>query len=520
MHLNYFALRHFSNALHHLLKESTFINAFSFSKEEIVFSFLTTQNKELFLAVHLVNKSAYLQLLDNYNRPKRNFLFQFEECNGGIVQEVIQTPFDRSFSIQLKTGYVILFKLHGGFSNIILIDENGYVEDQFKKEFTNDSILQLKQIHKSFDLNLLLSDKIEHYTEVRKIIPLLDEHSLTFLKEENFLSLTTEKRKNLLATYFSETTAPFYLLEKASKSHLQIFPIKNTAPITNPIEAYARLARLVVPSYQFDHSKLHFNTQLSEQIKKTDKQLLKLNKQLENAINFIEYENLGHIIMANMHAIPKQVNKIELFDFYKEHDITIRLDKDLNAQENAEKYYRKSKALKLELPTIQKHLSEATSAKTQLLDVFQQLQAIKDTKSLKSFALSHHLVKEKEEKPILPFREIRVDDFDVWIGKNAANNDLLTFGYAHKNDTWLHAKDVSGSHVIIKNRSGKIITKPTIEKVAAITAYYSKSKSQGLAVVQYTIKKYVVKAKGRNPGEVHLLSEQTILVTPALHVDT
>ncbi len=120
MHLNYFALRHFSKALGQRIDEFTFINAFSFSKEELTLSFLDKENKELFLAINLVNKSCYLQVLENYNRPKRNFLYQFEECNGGIVKNIIQVNFDRSFYIEFKTGYKLLFKLHGGFSNIIL----------------------------------------------------------------------------------------------------------------------------------------------------------------------------------------------------------------------------------------------------------------------------------------------------------------------------------------------------------------------------------------------------------------
>ena len=516
MHLNYFALRHFSSALGHRIKESTFINAFSFSKEEIIFSFLTPKNIELFLSVHLENKSCYLQLLESYHRPKRNFLFQFEESNGGIVEDIIQINFDRSFYIKLKTGFKILFKLHGGFSNIVLINQDDEVDDIFRKEFANDRLIQLPELHKTFDLDLLVTTHSMEYADLKKLIPILDAHSLSFLEEIKFLTLPEIERKNIISTYFKSEQIPFTIIGGGSKSILQIFPKQEALVFDNAIEAYLRLARLVLPSYQFENSKSNLFSQLMALLKKSEKQLFSSNKQLENAMTFIEYEHLGHIIMANMHAIQKNLSTVELFDFYNEGLITIRLDKNLNAQENAEKYYRKSKALKHELPNLEKNVEVFVLQIARYKALLDQLQAIEDIKPLKAFAASNNLIKIDEEKTLFPFRKMLVDDYEVWIGKNATNNDLLTFNYAHKNDTWLHAKDVSGSHVIIKNQSGKIITKSTIEKVASITAYYSKSKNQGLAAVQYTIKKFVMKAKGRNPGKVHLLSEQTVLVKPGI----
>ena len=51
---------------------------------------------------------------------------------------------------------------------------------------------------------------------------------------------------------------------------------------------------------------------------------------------------------------------------------------------------------------------------------------------------------------------IRFQVFPVWIGKNARSNDKL-FNLAHKEDIWLHAKSVSGSHVIIRAHQKNLI---------------------------------------------------------------
>jgi predicted ribosome quality control (RQC) complex YloA/Tae2 family protein len=100
------------------------------------------------------------------------------------------------------------------------------------------------------------------------------------------------------------------------------------------------------------------------------------------------------------------------------------------------------------------------------------------------------------------------------MGRNAKNNDVLTLQYAHKEDVWLHARDVSGSHVIIKAQSGTSIPMQVIEYAARIAAYYSQRKNDGLCPVSYTFKKYIRKIKGAAPGSVRMDREEVIMVEP------
>ncbi len=100
------------------------------------------------------------------------------------------------------------------------------------------------------------------------------------------------------------------------------------------------------------------------------------------------------------------------------------------------------------------------------------------------------------------------------MGRNAENNDLLTLKYAFKEDLWLHAKDVSGSHVVIKYQSGKNFPKPVIEKAAEIAAFHSKRKADTLVPVTVTPKKFVRKPKGFAAGKVIVEREEVVLVQP------
>ena len=100
------------------------------------------------------------------------------------------------------------------------------------------------------------------------------------------------------------------------------------------------------------------------------------------------------------------------------------------------------------------------------------------------------------------------------MGKGARQNDELTQRHTHKDDLWLHAKDVAGSHVVVKYQSGKPFPETVIEKAAQLAAWYSKRKNDSMCPVLYTPKKYVRKPKGSAPGAVVVEREKVILVTP------
>ena len=105
--------------------------------------------------------------------------------------------------------------------------------------------------------------------------------------------------------------------------------------------------------------------------------------------------------------------------------------------------------------------------------------------------------------------------FTILVGRNAANNDLLTQKYAHKDDLWLHAKDVAGSHVVIRHRAGFPVPEPVIEHAAQLAAWYSRRQNDSLCPVTVTPKKFVRKPKGARPGQVKVEREEVRLVKPA-----
>ena len=103
----------------------------------------------------------------------------------------------------------------------------------------------------------------------------------------------------------------------------------------------------------------------------------------------------------------------------------------------------------------------------------------------------------------------------ILVGKNSKNNDLLTLKHAAKNDIWLHARGMAGSHVVIKTKAGQTLPNSVLEYAASLAAHFSKGKTDSLCPVIYTEKKYVRKIKGAPTGQVVVDKENTILVEPA-----
>ena len=118
------------------------------------------------------------------------------------------------------------------------------------------------------------------------------------------------------------------------------------------------------------------------------------------------------------------------------------------------------------------------------------------------------------EKVALPYHQFDFRNFRILVGKNAVANDLLTLKFSHKEDLWLHAKDVSGSHVLIKHQSGKNFPREVIEYAASLAAYNSKRKNESLCPVIVTPKKFVRKRKGDPPGAVVVEREEVMMVEP------
>ena len=100
-----------------------------------------------------------------------------------------------------------------------------------------------------------------------------------------------------------------------------------------------------------------------------------------------------------------------------------------------------------------------------------------------------------------PFHYISSDGYHIYVGKNNLQNEELSFKLANSSDWWFHAKEIPGSHVIVKT-NGDELPDRTFEEAARLAAYYSKGREQDKVEVDYTPRKNLKKPAGAKPGFV------------------
>lgn len=175
----------------------------------------------------------------------------------------------------------------------------------------------------------------------------------------------------------------------------------------------------------------------------------------------------------------------------------------------------RQKNQKLEKEKAEKALEEAKKQLKQVEELLSQYELIKDDwKKISAFEKKFIPQKTEQSSEAEPYRLFHYRGFDILVGKKAKDNDVLTLKIADKNDIWLHAKDVAGSHTVIKRAGAKQIPKDVIEYAAGLALYYSKHKNQSLAPVSYTERKYVYKPKGAVPGSMNLRKEEVLITEP------
>lgn len=510
MHNLHFTLRLLALRLDKELPGLALSEAYSQDKDELVLGF-ASKEKEFHIKLILTSSFASLSFPSSLRRKTLNSISLFEELYGLKVTKVEPVPWDRSFIIQLEQGYTLLIKMHGRQSNFIVFRQ-GLVHDLFKQQLKGDWARNLASYAGKIDHQAGIQAK--EASSLRKAIPVLDNElaDLAIQAMKKAGGKEQEALQNFLDSLFQPPA--FYLRDRNQKVQFRLVnPEPDDRVYHDILEALHAFTALYHSRQHFSQEKKGLEQQWLKQKKQAESYISKSRKRLENLLHEISPEEMGHIIMANLHAISPHQSEVELFDFYRIQNLIIPLKKELNAQQNAAYYYRKAKNRKIEIATLEENILKkegelnALCAKLQSLEESQNL---KDIKGYKKAETSKALEQESR-----PFKQFVIDGWQVWVGKSAKANDELTLHYSHKDDLWLHAKDVAGSHVLIKQQSGKKVPQRTLEKAAALAAWYSKSKNESLCAVIYTPKKFVRKAKGYGSGKVRVEREEVILVKPS-----
>ncbi|WZL74777.1 NFACT RNA binding domain-containing protein [Clostridiaceae bacterium 35-E11] len=501
---------------------------------------------------------------------------------GGKIVAIQQKDFERIIMIDIEShdelGYStikqLIIEIMGKHSNIILIDKShNKILDSIKR--ISGDINRYREIlpgrnyifppthDKKNPLHIVFEEFISLinnatsatpiykgiYTTLQGISPLCareicyhakvnSDTPISNLCEEDYKTIWSSL-KSLLAHTLSGTFSPNIIVSKNDHQVLDFYttiihlykPIYTFLffdSISDVLEQYY-LKRDV--SDRLKQKSTDLRKFVTHTINKLYKKYQKLQEEWITAEQSQKYRIYGELLTANLHSIKKGDSEIEVINFYDEHGrtICIPLDIQLTPAQNAQKYFKKYTKAKNALRELQRQLQETKEEIhyfENLLHTIENAAYLEDIEEIRSELVEEGYLRkrkttssQKKKVQSKPLSFISSDGFNILVGKNNKQNDMLTLKIAAKKDLWFHTKDIPGSHVVIVSNN-KPIPDQTILEAAEIAAFYSKAKQSSNVPVDYTEVKNVKKPSSAKPGMVIYENQKTLYITPRHDITT
>jgi len=518
---SFFFLSQLRRSLTDVLDGAVLSDAYWQSKQSVILAFEKKDGLPFYIEAYFGVNECLLNFPTSQSKS-RKAITVFKELIGLTVLSLEQAKNERAFAIHLTGKNSIVFKWFGRQSNILQW-QDGEVKGLLRSKLKNDEQFN----HASFHKHRAWTEEefISMGGELSTFIPQLGKETIrawcTFSHWDEVINLKDKWLKvEALLAYLKQPT--YYILQEKDRARFTLFHFKHDDATLLAEEHDPITAANVYFSY---HYKLNRVEALREELalfytnkhRSLQKQITQLSEKIIAFDEAIPPQHLADIIMANLHAFQGK-KEAELLNFYTGEQTIVKIKDRLSAVEYASLLYKKSKNRQTEKNKMSARVDEFKTSDEQLSIAFANL-AEADVKSLLHLREEYLPVKgisAQQQKALEPpvFKEYECQGYKIFVGRNAKNNDELTLHFAHKEDLWLHAKDVSGSHVIIKHKADKVFPKPVLERAAQLAAFYSKRKNDSLCPVMYTQKKYVRKVKGTAAGMVRVERESVILVEP------
>lgn len=514
MHNNFHFLQKLTPVLDGILRNTVVSECFSQQKDELIIRF-ETAGSPFYIKADLSPAFSCLCFPQEYHRARKNSIDLFSQLIGQRVLAIYQTPYDRSFTIRFHDSYFITFKMHANRSNV-LVGRDHYVNDVFRKNLKADMGTDIRNLARTVDWSH--ASFLSHIENLSQLYFTFGKPVWRHLTNEGFFTLSPAARWERIQTLLGYLSDPVYyhcrVDGQLTFSLVPVDKIEKTFDV--PMVALNDFYFNFVKQDAFGREKFQLITLLRKKIASAENFLSKTSRKLREIETDGSYKIWADLLMANLHVLSQGAEVVYLPDFYRDNKtVEIRLKKDLTPQKNAALFYTKSKKQQTEVHRLKETLKGKHYEIEKDRALLQRLEAIEDVKTLRDFAAQNKVtVTTDRDEEVLPYHLTTYDGYTILIGKNAASNDKLMQGYSYKDDLWLHAKDATGSHVLIKYQSGKNYPAAVIERAAQLAAYYSKRKTDTLCPVTVTPRKYVRKRKGDPAGAVVVEREDVILVEP------
>ncbi|WP_019949294.1 NFACT RNA binding domain-containing protein [Hymenobacter aerophilus] len=521
MPTNYYFLRQLAPALTRQLTGYRVVACFSQERDELVIG-LTNGTAEFWLKLTLAAAGTLLALPESFQRTRQNSVDLLPGLLGQSVAAVSAWPHDRVLQLDFDGGARLVLKLYGTRPNAIFHPADPAAPTElFHPRYLADADLKPAAL-----AALAPAAAPVAAPDPAKAYPALGDLGRAYLRTLGYDPAPLETKRALVAQVVHELEQPaaFYIVRLDNRTRLSLLPVGEVEaelPADDPIGALRRFVPRLLGRQAYE-TELRQVRQLLEKRADTAATAAQHARQRLHALeNTSGYRQTADLIMAHLSQIPAGASEVEVEDFYQPGQRRLlKLKPTETPQRTAQNLYRKAKNQQRETRELAERADRREGEAFEALERLEELAALPvgELRALRQWRKQHGLdaaAAAKAAAAELPFKTFEDSGFTILVGRNAQNNDLLTQRYAHKDDLWLHAKDVTGSHVVIRQRPGQPVPAPVLERAAQLAAWYSKRQNDSLCPVTYTPKKYVRKPRGAKPGQVAIEREKVLLVVPA-----
>jgi predicted ribosome quality control (RQC) complex YloA/Tae2 family protein len=540
---NYYTLGYLASSLDSTIRGWKIGSLYSQNRDEIILQF-DAEDEHLVISCSPAAPVMYLQ--GGMARAKRNSVDLLPAARGSTITGVSIRPADRVVIFSLSPGIEIAALFYGTKSNVLVIEPSGRIIDAFKggRKLVG-TVFRLPDGELLHDVSAFRTRASTPppgtaVSMVKKSFPVLGTTLVTEVFHRSGVSparaadtLTPREIGALEAALHSllgdlARPAPrLYCREDGTPTAFSLIPLAHAEggerryeSIHDAIRFY--LSRRDAASAR-DEEKHALTSVLQQRLMKMRRTRQAMQDDIQVARRADDYERFAQLLMANL-GVPPRGEKSFTVETSGGPEI-IPLNPALSTLQNAQHYFEKAKRSRASTAGAGERVPEVEARIALAGRLLQEAEACRTREDVRTFMTENagHLDRlgigeKKKAHEDLPFRIFTVEGgFEVWAGKSSANNDLLTLRHARPEDLWFHARGASGSHVVLKIRTGKGEPgKKAREQAAGIAAYYSRMKNAKMVPVAMTEKRYVRKPRGAPPGTVVIEREKVIFAEPAL----
>ena len=251
---------------------------------------------------------------------------------------------------------------------------------------------------------------------------------------------------------------------------------------------------------------------LEKRAKLLEKQLEDVNRAREALLEGWQAREWADMLLAFVRDVPTGVSSVTLPNLYGAGEVQIPLEANLDAAQNANKLYARARRREEVFAKLEEREPVLLETQREILALLATLETATETQLEKLLESDDNT---REAPPAVGMRFNTKGGFEVLVGRNDKENDVLTHKLAKSLDVWLHVQGYPGSHVIVRAKNREVPFQDILE-AAAIAAHFSKAKGSTNVPVDYTLAKSVWRPKGARAGAVYFSHQKTVFVEPGL----